>query len=210
MASKRRMTVWQLLSRFGHRGDRDAIIQHLFEAASQVTFRSDGGEALDGGDYLVEVFESLGTTRDWPPCGGYEWTRLREIAVRRILGRLAREGLLDAVSVGRSGRVGSEAGGMPGAGLAGAGAVAGAGRRPAGREAGGGGATGRDQAGGEGRPEGAARKGGRIMSMYEISLVWRGATYRELIQSMSAERARRAAMERFPGATVLRVARVGG
>jgi hypothetical protein len=49
-----------------------------------------------------------------------------------------------------------------------------------------------------------------IMSMYEISLVWRGATYREQVQAMSAERARRAAMERFPGATVLRVARVGG
>ena len=98
---------------------------------------------------------------------------------------------------------------MPGAGPAGAGAVAGAGRRPAGREAGGGGAAGRDQAGGEGRPEGAARKGDH-MSMYEISLVWRGATYREQIQAMSAERARRAAMERFPGATVLRVSRVGG
>ena len=109
MAPKRRMTVWQLLARLGHRGDRDEIIQHVFEAASRVTFRSDGGEPLDGGDYLVEVFESLGTTRDWPPCGSREWTRLREIAVRRILARLAREGLLDAVSVGRSGRAGSGA-----------------------------------------------------------------------------------------------------
>lgn len=48
------------------------------------------------------------------------------------------------------------------------------------------------------------------MSVYEVQLVWRGATYQEQIQAMSAERARRAAMERFPGATVLRVARVGG
>jgi len=48
------------------------------------------------------------------------------------------------------------------------------------------------------------------MSVYEVQLVWRGATYREQIQAMSAERARRAAMERFPGATALRVACVGG
>jgi hypothetical protein len=112
MASKRTMTVWQLLARLGHRGDREDrenIIQHVFEATSRVALRSDGGEPLDGGDYLVEVFESLGTTRDWPPCGGREWTCLREVAVRRILARLAREGLLDAVSVGRSGRAGSGA-----------------------------------------------------------------------------------------------------
>ena len=100
MASKRRMTVWQLLARLGHRGERDGIIQHVFEATSRVALRSSGGEALDGGDYLVEVFESLGTTRDWPPCGSRDWTRLREVAVRTILGRLAREGLLDAVAVG--------------------------------------------------------------------------------------------------------------
>ena len=98
MASKRRM--WELLAYLGHRGDRDAIIQCVFEAASRVTFRSEGDQPLDGGDYLVQVFESLSTTRDWPPCGGREWTRLRQIAVRKILARLAREGLLDAVSVG--------------------------------------------------------------------------------------------------------------
>jgi hypothetical protein len=104
MASKRTMTVWQLLARLGHRGgDRDAIIQHLFETTSRVTLRSGGGEPLDGGDFLVEVFEALGTTRDWPPCGSREWTRLREAAVRRILCRLAREGLLDAVAVGNDG-----------------------------------------------------------------------------------------------------------
>jgi hypothetical protein len=95
------MTVWQLLARLGHRGDRDAIIQHVFEAASRVTFRSeDGGEPVDGGDFLVETFEALGTTEDWPPSGSRQWTRLREVAVRRILARLAREGLLDAVAVG--------------------------------------------------------------------------------------------------------------
>ena len=43
------------------------------------------------------------------------------------------------------------------------------------------------------------------MSEYQVTLVWRGGTYRERIEAMSAERARRAAMERFPGATVLRV-----
>ena len=103
MAPKGRMTVWQLLARLGHRGDRDGIIQHVFEAASRVTLRSGGGEPLDGGDFLVETFEALGTTKDWPPCGGRDWTRLREVAVRRILGRLAREGLLDAVAVGNDG-----------------------------------------------------------------------------------------------------------
>ena len=48
-----------------------------------------------------------------------------------------------------------------------------------------------------------------IMTMYEVDLVWRGGTYRERIEAMSAERARRAALERYPGATVLRVACVG-
>ena len=106
MASKRRMTVWQLLARLGHRADRadrEGIIQHLFEATSRVTFRSDGGEAVDGGDFLVQVFDSLGTTTDWPPSGSRQWTRLREIAARKILARLAREGLLDAVAVGGDG-----------------------------------------------------------------------------------------------------------
>ena len=97
------MTVWQLLARLGHRGERDGVIQHVFEATSRVALRSDGGEPMDGGDFLVQVFDSLGTTTDWPPCGGREWTRLREQAIRRVLARLAREGLLDAVSVGRPG-----------------------------------------------------------------------------------------------------------
>ena len=103
MASKRRMSVWDVLARLGHRGDRDAIIQHVFEATSRVALRSDGGEPLDGGDYLVQVFESLGTTRDWPPCGSREWARLRVAALRKIIARLAREGLLDAVAVGNDG-----------------------------------------------------------------------------------------------------------
>jgi len=103
MASKRRTSVWDVLARLGHRGDRDGIIQHVFEATSRVALRSGGGEPLDGGDYLVETFEALGTSETWPPCGSREWTRLREIAVRRILARLAREGLLDAVAVGNDG-----------------------------------------------------------------------------------------------------------
>ena len=47
------------------------------------------------------------------------------------------------------------------------------------------------------------------MSEYEITLVWRGGTYRERVEAMSAERARRAAMERYPGASIMRVACVG-
>jgi hypothetical protein len=101
MASKRRTSVWDVLARLGHRGgDRDGIIQHVFEATSRVALRSGGGEPLDGGDFLVETFEALGTTKDWPPSGSRQWTRLREVAVRRILARLACEGLLDAVAVG--------------------------------------------------------------------------------------------------------------
>jgi hypothetical protein len=103
MASKRRLSVWQLLARLGHRGERDGIIQHVFEATSRVALRSGGGEPLDGGDFLVEVFEALGTTTDWPPCGGREWARLRVAALRKIIARLARERLLDAVAVGNDG-----------------------------------------------------------------------------------------------------------
>ena len=44
------------------------------------------------------------------------------------------------------------------------------------------------------------------MNTYEVNIVWKGGTYRERIEAMSAERARRAVLERFPGATVLRVA----
>jgi len=47
------------------------------------------------------------------------------------------------------------------------------------------------------------------MSEYQVTLVWRGGTYNETIDAMSAERARRAALERYPGATVMRVACVG-
>ena len=101
MAPKRTMT--ELLARLGHRGERDGIIQHVFEMTSRVTFRSGRGEPMDGGDFLVQVFDSLGTTTDWPPSGSREWTRLREIAVCKILARLAREGLLDAVAVGNDG-----------------------------------------------------------------------------------------------------------
>jgi len=103
MASKRRTSVWDVLARLGHRGDRDGIIQHVFEATSRVTLESADGGTVEGGDFLVETFEALGTTKDWPPCGGREWTRLRVAAVRRIIARLAREGLLDAVAVGNDG-----------------------------------------------------------------------------------------------------------
>jgi hypothetical protein len=56
------MTVWQLLARLGHRGERDGIIQHVFEAASRVTLKSADGGTVEGGDFLVETFEALGTT----------------------------------------------------------------------------------------------------------------------------------------------------
>lgn len=98
MASEKRRSVWGILARLGHTGDRDDIIERVFESASRVTVRSDDGEPMDGGDFLVEVFESLGTTKDWPVCGSREWIRLREIALRRIVARLAREGLLDAIT----------------------------------------------------------------------------------------------------------------
>mgnify|MGYP001612811783 CR=1 FL=1 len=109
MASKRPTSVWDVLAGLGLRGDRDGIIQHVFEATSRVTFRSDGGEPLDGGDFLVQLFESLGTTQDWPPSGSREWARLRVAALRKIIARLAREGLLDAVSVGAPGDATPEA-----------------------------------------------------------------------------------------------------
>jgi len=57
------------------------------------------------------------------------------------------------------------------------------------------------------------RVGGRteenVMAIYEVDLVWHGGTYRECIEAMSAERARRAALARYPGASVMRVVRVG-
>jgi len=48
------------------------------------------------------------------------------------------------------------------------------------------------------------------MTMYEVDLVWRGGTYHERIEAISAERARRAAMERYPGATTMRSRAWGG
>lgn len=104
MASRKRkrLSVWGILARLGHTGDdHDEIVQHVFETASRVTLRSDDGEPMDGGDFLVGVFESLvGTTKDWPGCGSPEWNRLRTVALRRVVARLARDGLLDAIAVG--------------------------------------------------------------------------------------------------------------
>ena len=100
MASGRRRSVWDVLAGLGHGGgDRDRIVQDVFESASRVTLRSDGGELLDGGDVLGQVFESLGATKDWPACGSAEWQRLRTRALGIVVRRLAREGLLDAVAV---------------------------------------------------------------------------------------------------------------
>jgi|GEM_PF-2515677 len=64
MASRKRLSVWGILARRGLTGDHDEIIQHVFEMASRVTLRSGDGEPLDGGDFLVGVFEWLGTTKD--------------------------------------------------------------------------------------------------------------------------------------------------
>ncbi len=47
------------------------------------------------------------------------------------------------------------------------------------------------------------------MQTYEIKLVWRGGTYSERVQAMTAERARRAVLERFSGATIMQVVKVG-
>lgn len=41
----------------------------------------------------------MGATRDWPACGSHEWARLREVALRKVVARLASEGLLDAIAV---------------------------------------------------------------------------------------------------------------
>ena len=101
MAKKKRLSVWGILAHLGHKDDdHDDVIQHVFEMASRVTLRSEDGKPMDGGDYLVEVFESLGTTATWPSCGSPEWVRLRQVALRRVVARLAREGLLDAIAVG--------------------------------------------------------------------------------------------------------------
>ena len=108
MASRKPRSVWTLLERLGHplrggdKGDREETIQHIFEMASRVTVRSDDGKPIDGDVFLVETFEALGGTKDWPACGSSEWVRLREVALRRVVARLAREGLLDAIAVGRA------------------------------------------------------------------------------------------------------------
>ncbi len=106
MASRRRkrLSAWGILARLGHTGDNhDDIIQHVFEMTSRVTVRSDDGAPIDGDDFLVETFESLGTTKDWPHCGSPEWSRLRLRALTIVVNRLGREGLLDCVSVGVEG-----------------------------------------------------------------------------------------------------------
>ena len=102
MAS-RKNSVWAVLERLGHKGSRDDTIQHVFEMASRVTVRSDSGEQIDGDDFLVEVFESLGSTKDWPACGDPAWCRLRLQALTIVVSRLGREGLLDCLSVGSEG-----------------------------------------------------------------------------------------------------------
>ena len=96
---KERLSVWGVLARLGVTGDRDDIIQHVFEATSRVTLRSQDGQPLDGDGFLCSVFDRLGTTRNWPVCGSAEWERLRLVALRRVVARLAREGLLDCVAV---------------------------------------------------------------------------------------------------------------
>jgi hypothetical protein len=96
---RKRLSVWGVLARLGHTGDHDDIIQHVFEATSRVTLRSRDGKPLDGDGYLCAVFDSLGSTQDWPACGSDAWEQLRSVALRRVIARLAREGLLDCVAV---------------------------------------------------------------------------------------------------------------
>ena len=83
MASKR-ISVWSVLARLGHRGDRDDICQRVFEAASEV---------ID----LAEVFESL---REWPRSESpASRRRVRKQALAIVVSRLASEGRLDCISV---------------------------------------------------------------------------------------------------------------
>ena len=105
MAKKKRISAWGILARLGHTGDhdQDEIVQFVFDAASRVTLRRDGGEPLDGDNFLVETFEALGTTKTWPSCGSPEWERLRSLALTTVVRRLGREGLLDCLSVGSEG-----------------------------------------------------------------------------------------------------------
>ncbi len=106
MASRkrRRLSAWGILARLGHNGDdRDEIVQHVFDATARLTLRGDDGEPLDGDDYLVGLFEALGTTKTWPSCGSPEWERLRYQALTQVVRRLGREGLYDCISVGGEG-----------------------------------------------------------------------------------------------------------
>ena len=96
---KKRLSVWGVLARLGHTGDHDDIIQHVFEVTSRVTLWSDDGELVNGGDFLCAVYDSLGSTKDWPGVGSDAWLRLRLVALRRVIARLASEGLLDCVAV---------------------------------------------------------------------------------------------------------------
>jgi hypothetical protein len=98
---RRRLSAWKILARLGHKGDdQDEIVQHVFDTTARLTLRGDDGEPLDGDDFLVEVFERLGSSTDWPAVGGLDWNRLRFQALTEVVRRLGREGLLDCVSVG--------------------------------------------------------------------------------------------------------------
>ncbi len=110
--SSGKLSVWDVLERLGHRGDRDLVCQAVFEAVASVACIQHGGcsvlhdddplhrsDHLCGADFLVEVFESLGCTRDRPAPGTDEWRRLREESLRIIVARLAVDGNLDALAV---------------------------------------------------------------------------------------------------------------
>lgn len=96
---KERLSVWGVLARLGHSSDHEQVIQDVFEATSRVTLRSHDGKPLDGDDFLCSVFDDLGSTRSFPRVGSDTWERLRLDALRRVVARLAREGLLDCIAV---------------------------------------------------------------------------------------------------------------
>ena len=103
---KKQLSVFGILARLGHTGDHDDTIQHVFEVTSRVTLRTHDGKPLDGDSFLCAVFDSLGTAdHDWPACGSDTWERLRLIALRRVVARLAREGLLDCIAVAPTSKV---------------------------------------------------------------------------------------------------------
>ncbi len=110
--SSGKLSVWDVLERLGHRGDRDLVCQAVFEAVASVACIQHGGcsvlhgddpmhrgDHLCGAGFLVEVFESLGGTRDRPLPGTAQWRLLREKSLRIVLARLALAGNLDAVAV---------------------------------------------------------------------------------------------------------------